>query len=351
MTPAKDSTRRFKPRPCRNGIAPSRFAGMRPVRSCMAHWAAASPRALPASERTHALGHELGDEPRGRRAHRPADGDLPPAALGTDEQQAHDVHARDDEQQPGSPQQHQQGRPDGSHDHFRQGKHGRALAAVGIGVLGFQPLRNGFHVRQGGLHRDAVLEPAHAVEPMAAPPEIAVALRVKRRPELGRLGGGKVELPRQHSDDDGGIAAEDDRLAQDVRAAPVPRLPRTVAEQDGAGRLEQVLAVMEVASEHRRDAEGAEEAIAHPGPGRGLGARLGAQPEARLAEHLERAQDLVELLPVEVVGIGKVALRKQRDGLEDAHQPGGIPIGQRLQQRRIHEGEDGHARARFPGPG
>ncbi len=208
---------------------------------------------------------------------------------------------------PGAPE----GRPDVPHDDVGQGDDGRALAAIGVGVLGFQTLRDGFHVGQRGLQRDAVLEPADSVEPVAAPPEIAAAFGVKRRPELGRLHRGEVKLPRQHSDDDCGIAIQDDRLAEDVLASSVPCLPRAVAEQDRAGRGRAGL---------RRRWKSR--------PSTGVTPRVRKKPSLTRApvaawapasvlsltplepKRPERAQDLVELLPVEVVGIGEVALRE-----------------------------------------
>ena len=156
----------------------------------------------------------------GGRAHGAADGDLTLSALGPDQQQAHDVDARDHEQQSGAPQEHQEGRPDVPDDHVGEGTTAAPWPAIGIGVLGFQSLRDGLHVGLGGLDGDAVLEPADAVEAVAAPPRSQSPCGVKRRPELGRLHGGEVELPWQHSDDDGGIAIQDDRLPQDVRGSP-----------------------------------------------------------------------------------------------------------------------------------
>src|ERR1700751_5471533 len=50
---------------------------------------------------------------------------------------------------------------------------------------------------------------------------------------------------------------------------------------------------------------------------------------------------LVLALPVEEVGIGDGAFHEVVFVVEERHQPIGIRIGQRVEQHRVHDGEDG----------
>src|SRR6185503_3210789 len=72
---------------------------------------------------------------------------------------------------------------------------------------------------------------------------------------------------------------------------------------------------------------------------------VGAQAEAVLVVDLERVEGRVHPLPVEVVRIGEVALRKKIDRLEDSQKARRVAIGERLQERRVHESEEGDAGA------
>ena len=66
------------------------------------------------------LGHELTKNPRRRRAQCAADGDLTRAALRTDQEQARDVHARDEEQQRRATEEQEQHGTDVPDDCFGQ---------------------------------------------------------------------------------------------------------------------------------------------------------------------------------------------------------------------------------------
>jgi hypothetical protein len=61
--------------------------------------------------------------------------------------------------------------------------------------------------------------------------------------------------------------------------------------------------------------------------------------------HIQGTEDAVELLPIEVVGIRKVGLAKERDALKHTNEPGRIPVRQRFEQCRVDKGENGHAGA------
>ena len=303
------------------------------------------PEGAPDQGQDHAFRHELGQETRGGRTHRTSHGDLTLPTLGPHQEQAHDVDARNHEQQSRSPEEDQEGGPDVADDHVGEGRDGRALPAIRIGILGLESGRHGFEVGLRGLDGLAVLEPAHAVEPVAAAPQVAVARGVSGGPELARLRRREMELARQDPDDEGGIPVQDDRLSHDVRVASVPRLPRPVAEQDRARSREQVFARLEIPAEDGRDSKRPKEPVAHARAPDGPSPGVGAEAEPVLVVDLERVEGRVHLLPVEVVGIGEVALRKESDRLEDSHEPRRVAIRERLQERRVHESEEGDAGA------
>ena len=64
-------------------------------------------------------------------------------------------------------------------------------------------------------------------------------------------------------------------------------------------------------AQHWDNPQCAEKAVTHASAIRLLGPRAGAEHEAPAVVGIERAKHLVELLPIEVVKIGKIALRKQ----------------------------------------
>ena len=69
--------------------------------------------------------------------------------------------------------------------------------------------------------------------------------------------GSELEIARQDTDDDVGLAIEDDRLAEDVRLAAIVLLPRRISQQHRARGGKQVFARVEIAAEDGGNAEGA----------------------------------------------------------------------------------------------
>jgi len=91
------------------------------------------------------LGHELAGNASRRCAQRAADGDLAPAAFGTDHQQARNIHARNQQQQRRPTEQDEQDRTNVARNHFAQSHHIRAETSIGVGILFFQVLCDRFH--------------------------------------------------------------------------------------------------------------------------------------------------------------------------------------------------------------
>ena len=191
----------------------SMSAGMSRVSSCMPQEAAARPTTEPAVTRTTTLGHELTEETEAGCPECAADASSRLAALGSDQEQARHVDARDQEQQPGPAEQQQQHRAEVADDDFRQGKHAGTLAAVRVRVLCPSCPRDDLRVGERRLDRDTLLEPGDPREAVAASPQVARTRRVDRRPELRRPPGRELETPGEARRRWCGDAAEHDAPA------------------------------------------------------------------------------------------------------------------------------------------
>ncbi len=129
-----------------------------------------------------------------------------------------------------------------------------------------------------------------------------------------------MKAPRQHTDDDVRGVIQCDRLPQDVRLAAVSILPGRIAQHHRARRRGQIFSWPEITTENRRHSERAKEIVANS---RGCGALNAFRSRQRDAATLisgKRREDRVEFFPVEIVGVGKVRLRKGLDPLEHSDQ-------------------------------
>src|SRR5204863_6086715 len=79
------------------------------------------------------------------------------------------------------------------------------------------------------LHADAGRQPTEGVDAgIDAPLAVAVGVEAERNPDVSAAE--EPQVFRQHADDRVAVAAELDRLADDVRIASEPALPESVAE-------------------------------------------------------------------------------------------------------------------------
>ena len=139
------------------------------------------------------------------------------------------------------------------------------------------------------------------------------------------------------------LAIQRDRTIHDVSAAAEVLLPCGITEDHGAGRGRQIFAIVEVPAEDGRDAESAKKAIADAGAVHGDHAGGSRERGAGVGVDLERAERFVVLLPIEVIGVGEIALRTMVGRFENADQPVGVFVWQGLDQRGIHKDENRHA--------
>ena len=291
------------------------------------------------------FGNELANQASARRTQRAPYRNLTLTARGTNEQKARYVDACNHQQQPSAPQQHEQDRPDIRNDHFRQRQHTGALVTIVFGILQFQLPRNRLHLGAGHLRRNAILEPSDSVEVVAAAAEPALIGSVQRSPELYISSESELETLRQHSDDGIGNAAEGDGFAGDIFSSAKPFLPRGVAQDHGSGSTRQILASIEIAPENRSNPQNMKKTIAHAEPGHRFCSGGRAQKVAASRVDLQRTEYMVELLPIEIVGIRKVGMRNHGGTLRHVHQPVGIQVRQRLDQRSIDKAKNCHAGA------
>ena len=93
----------------------------------------------------------------------------------------------------------------------------------------------------------------------------------------------------------------------------------------------------------RDDPERPKEVVAHARARCSLVASWRHEQHAASLIGGQRREHRVQLLPVEIVLIRKIGPREQRHGFVDANEANGLRIRQRLDERRVHEGEDGDA--------
>ncbi len=294
-------------------------------------------------DQEQSLGHELTDQSPARRPQRGADGQLTSAPLGANQQEARDVHARDQEQQSGAAEQHQQDGTYLANDRVGQGHHARALIAVGVGVLRFELSGDRLHLGKGSRDRSPILQPAYSVEKVAAAPQVAPARRVKRGPELSAFSRSELKVLRKDADDGVKTRVQGDRPADHVGLRAEAFLPGRVAENHRVRRVWQVFPGEEVAAERRHDAQRSKKPVAHARTPDELRARGRPQQVTASGVDIHRAEHGVEPLPVEIVGIGKVGARNLLRALSHLDEPVGIRVGQGLDQGGIDEAEDRRA--------
>ena len=141
---------------------------------------------------------------------------------------------------------------------------------------------------------------------MATSLQIARARGVQGGPELRVAARSELEVAREHADDGVRDPAERERLPYGVLISAEPCLPCSVAEDDRPCRARQVLSRLEIAAEDRGDSKDPEEAVTDPGARGDLNARGRAQEVRPPVVDLQRCEDRVCPLPVQIVRVREV---------------------------------------------
>ena len=168
---------------------------------------------------------------------------------------------------------------------------------------------------------------------------------MKRRPDLRVSSRRELETRRQHADDRHRNSAQRNRLTDHVLPRTKPFLPRRITEQHRLCRARLVFAGIEIAAQNRCHAQRPEESCAHSRRRDRLRPRRSAKQITRPGVYLQRSEDPVHPLPVQIVLVREVGAPKGCDRLRRRNQAVRVRIRQWLEQRRIDKGEDRHARA------
>jgi hypothetical protein len=298
-----------------------------------------------------ALGEELPDDSRRARAHRCAHRELRAARVEPHEHQARDVRARHQQHEARGPQQQQQ-RPAGVADHplgQRCRRDGKPHVARVVGrELGDEARRDGGERRLRAPDRDTGRQPRHATQEVTTPSRDRRWIEPERRDDVGHLPRRvvvrKPEVRRQHADDLGAGAVQDDLSPDDRRVRAEPAGPQPIADQGHAPPVT-ILFRGEGAAGRRHRTQGGKHlggCVRGPQPDgiSGTGEDRGADGvDAERGERRADARVIVEVLrgrerrprrAVPRVGHVEHALL--------------VTVGQRPQQRGVHDAEDGSAR-------
>ena len=120
-------------------------------------------------------------------------------------------------------------------------------------------------------------------------------------------------------------------------------------QDHGLGRARYAVIGAEVTSQSGDNTQGVKKSIAHLSAGGRFGAGGGAYQKTAGGNDIERSEDGVELLPIEVIQIGKVGARNHRSAFGCFYQAAGIGVGKRFDQRGVGKREHGYAGAHSQG--
>ena len=211
------------------------------------------------------------------------------------------------------------------------------------------------HVRAGGLHGDARLQaPDHVDARVVA--AVVLAADAVLQPQQRRVDvdgpPAPVEGAGHHADHGEALAAQRERLAQDLRITPEAPLPEALAQERDAFCARLVLLRAEGPSEEGLLAQGGEQARGDLAPVDPLRVRaLRGEDEVGPVVADQRLEDAVLVPHVLQVGDGEAHARDLLRPLGQEHQPLGLRVGQRPQQDRVDHAEDGGVGADAQGQG
>ena len=202
------------------------------------------------------------------------------------------------------------------------------------------------HVGAGLLDGDARLQARDAVQPwvIAAILPAGVFRRLAdRRPQLDAAR--ELEVGRHDADHREAAVVERHLLIEDAGVAAEAPLPERVAEHGDRLRARLVFVIGEEAAPQGIDAQRLEQLSRHHAAGQPLGLARARQVVALAAVDADVLEDLVLRPPVLVVRVSDGHLINLRARLPQVDEPLGFGVGQRLEQHRIDDAEDGRRRA------
>ena len=180
---------------------------------------------------------------------------------------------------------------------------------------------------------------------MATAPLLALRSGAQRLKELRNLPRRKLKVLGQHTHDGVLHSTQIHRLPHHIGPAAESLLPRAITQQHHRRGADRVLTRKKIPAQHGLNSQGSKEPRAYLQPVDRLRAGRRIELKAMGGVHIHGAENRVHPLPVDIIRIGEIAARKQRQTLRHLYQPRGIRIGQRLDQRGIDKREDGHTGA------
>ena len=297
-----------------------------------------------------ALDQELTDQPPAARAEGRPHGHLVPPAQRPREQQVGDVRAGDQEDEADRARQDRERRPHRTRELVAEGNDRHRSGRIVGGVLGSEPAADSIEVFAGLGEGDALFQASDRLQVLAAAAGVRRGRVVaERRPDLGRLvevrREQRLEGGRHHADDLEVLLVHPDLPADDGGVGAEAPPPERVAQDELAPRVRPVVRRLEAPAERRADAEQVEVVRADPHARDALG--LAALRQRRLPEADDRGR-LKGARLVAKVGEGrKPDVVGVAFGLPVAEEdePVRRGVGQRLEERRVEDAEDGRVGA------
>jgi hypothetical protein len=303
-----------------------------------------------------ALGQQLADQPPPARPERGADRQLPGPPRRSREQKARDVRARHQQHEADRAQQQVEGRAYAAADQLVERRDRHRAGRVVLRMLRRELAADRVEVGPGLLERDALADAPERLEVLAAAAGVVQRHVVaERRPHLRP----RVEVRRDQRLEAGGQHAHHfevpvvhgDAAADDVAARSEAAPPQPVAQHHHPPALRMVVLPPEVAPQRRAHAEHREVVPAHAHRRHALGLvalREGRGPQADRRHRFEAARAVAQVLER---GEPEVRRPPIAAPVAQRHQPLRRVVGQRPQQRRVHQVEDRRVPADAEGEG
>ena len=306
-----------------------------------------------------ALGQPFADEPHAARSEGGPDRQALLPRESARHEQARHVGAGDEQEQSHRPEQQQQGAARVAHDLLLQRDETDAPAAVFSMRTAIRPRLLPFHpggeprqLRADRRGRDAGRQTSEHAQRVRGPVLPLLLGESEGKPQLGALRMAEARMgkrePRGHHPHDGvRPGVEHHRLAEDGTVAAETAPPETVADHHHVVVPGPLVVLPQRAPEPRRRAQHRKQRRRDPRPHDALRFGAAGEVEAHVAKRGHSGEQARPLPVLEILGNGRahVAHAQTQEVAFDEAQLVHRGIGERAQQGRVHDAEDGGGRA------
>src|SRR6201987_1353996 len=262
------------------------------------------------------------------------------------EQQVGNVDASDQQNEPDSCKQHEQGGTNIQDDLVLHVNYVRADTGVGIRILFFQASGDGFHLRACLLERHTRFQPRDREDP-----RMPVAIiwkgfrpRLKRDKYLCRLQ--KLKSGWKHADEGMRLRIENNRFAQPIPGAAKAALPERVADHGDGRPTRTVFFGQKSAARHRDDSEKRQKPGSDASRDETHRFTCAGECEVREIGRFQGLEGAALIPPVFVVQIGGRSDRRElRVAFDDEKDTRGITKWERPEQDSVDDSKDRSVRA------